>query len=431
MIAKCDLCPFTTRFNSKLKLHRLAVHSELKPWPCTFPGCNYRAGQKVHLKQHSLSHEATLELRKPFLCTFEGCDYRATAKFTVTEHVNRKHTPNRTWDFQCVLCSSRFFSQTGLTAHIRNHVKEKGHKCNICDYTTHHRSYLPSHVRDVHQRLRTFTCTHPGCNFSTYYKSGFTQHSKRHDPNLLVRLPAACSYPDCDYRARDGSRLREHTFRCHNPSRTKGFPCNFCAKAFYEESSLTNHINRAHLNEKAHKCEQCDYATASLAALKWHEQKKHGNRERAKVKGFVCGSCDFRAVHYSELDYHTRAVHKKEWRFRCEKPGCNYGTYHANPFKNHLLAHEEDPKKHFPLACAFPGCDFRRMTRPEMKAHERNHQVSTLKLKCRSCGRGNYPDTQSLNFHNRINHVKMVYKDQPTFAPIPVVILERIIVQIG
>ena len=79
---KCDLCPFTTSFNYKLKRHQV-MHSDLKPWPCTFPGCNYRATQKVHLKHHSLLHETKPELRKPFLCSFEGCGYRAVEKSKV------------------------------------------------------------------------------------------------------------------------------------------------------------------------------------------------------------------------------------------------------------------------------------------------------------------------------------------------------------
>ena len=185
------------------------------------------------------------------------------------------------------------------------------------------------------------------------------------------------------------------------------------------------------MDEKAHKCDKCGYASASPAVLKWHQLKRHGSKEQAKAKRFACDSCDYRAVHYSELNNHTRAVHRKEWRFRCDKAGCNYGTYQTYRFKNHLLAHEDDPKKRFPLVCTFPGCDFRRMVRPEMKAHERNHKISKLKLKCGTCGRGNYPDIISLNFHNRLNHFGRAYRGLRTSAPaVPVVRLERICVKV-
>ena len=52
-VLKCDLCSFTAPKNSRVRSHKLSVHSKATPWPCTFLGCNYAAKLKGDLKGHS------------------------------------------------------------------------------------------------------------------------------------------------------------------------------------------------------------------------------------------------------------------------------------------------------------------------------------------------------------------------------------------
>ena len=265
------------------------------------------------------------------------------------------HTRGRTRDFQCVLCHSNFSSKYGLQVHIQRHVKEEQHKCSHCNYTVCNVGSLRCHIRNVHQRLRIFTCSFPGCNYSTTHTSGFHRHIKRHDPDELVRRPVACNYPGCDYRTITRSSLKADTSSRHDSARKMEFACRLCTKAFHWKKSLMRHVKVDHLNEKAHTCNNCHYAASTLHELKLHQQRIH-----EKERKFRCKSCDYRAACKSDLNHHTRNQHSKKRRLNCTQPGCNYGTNYHTSFRRHLLTHEEDPKKRYPFTCAFPNCDFRR-----------------------------------------------------------------------
>ena len=113
-VVKCDLCLYTTTSVYTFKLHKLSVHSDLRPWQCTHPGCNYKGAlTKRNLKLHLQSHESRLELRKPYICTFEDCDYRTGYKSAMKDHVNRWHSMTvRTRDVPCHLCPAKFFRKS-------------------------------------------------------------------------------------------------------------------------------------------------------------------------------------------------------------------------------------------------------------------------------------------------------------------------------
>ena len=104
-VLKCDLCSFTAPTSARVKLHKLSVHSDLRPWPCSFPGCNYAAKLKGELTRHSTLHELEPELRNPLLSTFEDCDYRTNPQSQLNRHVKRRHTPSRTIETFLVCCT--------------------------------------------------------------------------------------------------------------------------------------------------------------------------------------------------------------------------------------------------------------------------------------------------------------------------------------
>ena len=118
-------CSYGTKKSSHLKSHELTVHSELRPWECTNPGCTYAAKIRSDLTQHLKLHESNPDLSKPHCCTFKGYDYRAAKKAGVNRHFRRWHTLNRTWDFPCPICSTSFYGKSDLSAHIRSHVTER------------------------------------------------------------------------------------------------------------------------------------------------------------------------------------------------------------------------------------------------------------------------------------------------------------------
>ena len=124
-------------------------------------------------------HEVNLELRKPFCCAFKGCGYRAAKKAKLSDHVERRHTLNRTRDFRCPFSSSKFFEKWSLTAHIQSHVQEKSLLLCQCNFKTHHASSLWNHERSVHDKTMNFKCSFRGCSLSTNWKVVLNRHSKR------------------------------------------------------------------------------------------------------------------------------------------------------------------------------------------------------------------------------------------------------------
>ena len=115
-ILECNQCAYATGDRSDLARHVKAVHEELTPFKCTFPGCSYKSAKGLNLQRHRPTHETHPSVRRPFPCTFEGCDYRATQKHNLGRHIQSRHNDNRAKSFVCSLCSAAFYDQGNLQA---------------------------------------------------------------------------------------------------------------------------------------------------------------------------------------------------------------------------------------------------------------------------------------------------------------------------
>jgi uncharacterized Zn-finger protein len=65
----CTTCPRKFLAPSALRVH-VRTHTGEKPYPCTFPGCEYACSQSGSLKTHVRTHTG----EKPYPCTYRGCD---------------------------------------------------------------------------------------------------------------------------------------------------------------------------------------------------------------------------------------------------------------------------------------------------------------------------------------------------------------------
>ena len=207
-LLKCDQCPFQSNKITSLKTHKLLVHSDLRPWKCTHPGCSSKFKLKGNLKSPVKLHESHPLLRKPCACTFKDCDYRASCKSSLNSHVQHRHTPGRTRNFPCTLCPSRFYKKFNLSEHIGNHVKEKVFECNFCKYKTHARAYLGQHFRNFHEKRAVVSCSFAGCYYVTHSNTYLFQHMKRHNPDPAAWHPIPCPFAGCKHRARRRSHLK-------------------------------------------------------------------------------------------------------------------------------------------------------------------------------------------------------------------------------
>ena len=230
--SKCDLCNFTkakTLYKASTKAvinsHVRSLYKEYRPWQCVHPGSDYKTKAKQQLQRHSRSYELTPELWNPFNCTSKGCGFWAARKAELDSHIFPRHAANRSKDFSCVMCPSKFYSRPELNKHTRSHVKEKVFECNYCNFKCPFGPGLRKHVRNVHEKSVTHKCSEPGCNFSSNFKPSLKKHLKRHNPDPLARRPFPCTFPDCTYRATARSDLKMHVKHWHNPNHVKEFTC--------------------------------------------------------------------------------------------------------------------------------------------------------------------------------------------------------------
>jgi len=75
---KCAVCSRSFPRKKSLDTHKL-IHSDVKPYQCTFPNCNRKFKQSGQLKTHFRLHTG----EKPFKCTYPLCE-------TAFTHSNRK-----------------------------------------------------------------------------------------------------------------------------------------------------------------------------------------------------------------------------------------------------------------------------------------------------------------------------------------------------
>ena len=305
---QCASCSYTNTRASQMKQHELSVHSGLRPWKCTHPGCHYAAKAKCNLNQHLKLHESNPELRKPYICTFRGCGYRAAKKAMVNYHVKRRHTTNRTRYFTCSFCSSKFYEKCALNVHIQSHVKEKRFLCHQCNFKTHHPSSLQQHVRNKDEIPIRFTCSFQGCHFSTKRNGMLSKHLQSHNPDPLVRRPNACTFTGCQHRTRYMYELKNYIDACHNPNRVKSKSCPWCLKTYYTQASVNRHVKGADLKEKGHTCNKCSYSAGDPSLLRSHRGRMHDGGGRG-IPRFTCDSCCFQTLSKRGLSYHIGKSH--------------------------------------------------------------------------------------------------------------------------
>ena len=256
-MVKCDKCSYSAPRKATVLSHQRSVHSDVRPWACTFPGCNYKAKRKYRLVEHNFTHTTELKARKLHACTHENCQFRATTLYTLRKHIIAKHTPGRTRDLQCPLCSSKFYRKSHLVGHVSRHTKEKRFKCDFCEFTGFNREAVNLHAKAVHKKLKDLQCAFPGCNFRTAQSGHLKVHRQQHDPDPAVQRPFPCHFPNCDYRASTSVILRSHTRARHDKSRSKTFICPMCSKSYFTKYEMTVHVKLVHARENKYNCDHC------------------------------------------------------------------------------------------------------------------------------------------------------------------------------
>ncbi len=230
-----------------------------------------------------------------------------------------RYTHPGEWKYHvCKVCEYYSFHRSDLIKHLRRHVageyrskgvrcdiaateiscrpqqmnKHKQHKCNVCEYSTDHKSDLIKHLlrhtrdtrcRDVryaigtrkipaqpNQANRPFKCD--VCAYSSDYNCNLARHLLTH----TGEKPFTCGI--CTYAARDISTLYSHVRNKHHAM--KCFKCSVCEKAFYRPNQLRLHLKTHNATES--QCDVCNKQFGTENALRIHLLEVHVGIEPQK-----------------------------------------------------------------------------------------------------------------------------------------------------
>ena len=90
------------------------------------------------------------------------------------------------------------------------------------------------------------------------------------------------------------------------------FTCEICGKQFLSKEVLKKHMQALHKGLRF-SCDQCNFSSATLFALKMHIKTIH-----EKVKSFLCDQCDYKAASKNTLNKHIRTAHELI-RYPCDQ----------------------------------------------------------------------------------------------------------------
>ena len=192
---KCDLCTKSFTRQDSLDAHVRAAHSKIRPYMCTYEGCNKAYSNSSQLLQHTRLHTGG----KPYQCNL--CDKSFTFANEHKEHIKDMHTSSTS--HKCSYCHKTYASEEELSLH-----KTKDHRveCEVCNKTFSRLAYLQVHIK-VHEGEGKFNCS--TCFKSFDNESNYRQHIKIH-PDYK---PYACQI--CNISFSHPSNLINHQKATH------------------------------------------------------------------------------------------------------------------------------------------------------------------------------------------------------------------------
>ncbi|KAM4034003.1 zinc finger protein 335 isoform 2-T2 [Anomaloglossus baeobatrachus] len=282
---------------------------KLTCWPRGRPPKHFR-GRKYHrYRSRRYYKPPTKPLLRPFICRV--CGSRFLTQEDYSFHVN-SHDISDPQMFKCQQCSYQCRRWSSLKEHMFNHLGNKPHKCDQCNYTSVYKKDVLRHSA-VHQQERKKKCLMiaknisypcPVCNRVYTMQKRLTQHLKTHS----TEKPHMCD--KCGKAFKKRYTFKNHLLTHLHCVEENRYKCEFCEYMCEDRKQLLNH-QLTHMNDKPFNCNQCKYHTFRQDFLLTHQATKH-----AAGKPFACEYCHFTTKHKKNLRLHVKCRHAElyqEW----------------------------------------------------------------------------------------------------------------------
>ena len=189
-LKSCKECDFSTRFQSKMKAHKLAEHTELTK--CKF--CPFETRFKHALKRHKVT-----EHQNKYNC--QKCDFKTTSKVHISSHIQQNHLPQIPQNvfFVCDKCGKSFKTEQNLVnhrfmIHKDTEIVPSMIPCDNCDLFLESDELLKIHRQRVHEGKGTKLKSCQYCNVPMSMR-GVAAHER------------SCIHKDKQMRDYQGSKL--------------------------------------------------------------------------------------------------------------------------------------------------------------------------------------------------------------------------------
>ncbi|KAG5680922.1 hypothetical protein PVAND_010398 [Polypedilum vanderplanki] len=157
-VYQCDICSKICKDKTKLKLHR-EIHTNLRNVICQQCGKGFKTMNC--LRNHKRTH---LPERVYFKC--DQCDKKYTQKVQLKKHIEIVHMNRR--DFKCETCNASFGTKSVLKMHMLSHSDYRSEECSICGFRVHTKAKLRRHMKS-HTGVRDYNCGICGKKFLYSY----------------------------------------------------------------------------------------------------------------------------------------------------------------------------------------------------------------------------------------------------------------------
>lgn len=196
-------------------------------------------------------------------------------------------------------------------------IGEDGEIESSCQKLFTNATNMLRHIREVHEKPKTYKCTH--CEMSFRHKLKL----KRHEIQQHTLLhPFSCS--TCKRGFYQKWQLEKHSCRT-----AKCYCCTQCEMKFEKWSLYIKHCKELQHGRKYHECEYCKQKYSRPSELEFHIKLKH-SIEQAKDdtnnNGIIIFSCPYenctKAYSYEKnLKQHIKSIHEGK-RYQCSHQDC-------------------------------------------------------------------------------------------------------------